>query len=42
MLTDAGIIIEDPGFLRTWSGYHNLEFLYTLRNKRIKIISALF
>lgn len=33
MLTDAGIIIEDPGFLRTWSGYHNLEFLYTLRNK---------
>lgn len=36
MLTDAGIIIEEPGFLRTWSGYHNLEFLYTLRNKRDK------
>ena len=36
MLTDAGIIIEDPGFLRTWSGYHNLEFLYTLRNKKNK------
>lgn len=36
MLTDAGIIIEEPGFLRTWSGYHNLEFLYTLRNKKNK------
>lgn len=36
MLTEAGIIIEEPGFLRTWSGYHNLEFLYTLRNKRDK------
>lgn len=36
MLTDAGIIIEEPGFLRTWSGYHNLEFLYTLRNKKDK------
>ena len=33
MLTDAGIIIEDPGFLRTWSGYHNLEFLLDSRNK---------
>lgn len=36
MLTEAGIIIEDPGFLRTWSAYHNLEFLYTLRNKKDK------
>ena len=36
MLTDAGIIIEEPAFLRTWSGYHNLEFLYTLRNKKNK------
>ena len=36
MLTEAGIIIEDPGFLRTWSGYHNLEFLYTLRNRKNK------
>ena len=25
MLTEAGIIIEDPGFLRNWSAYHNLE-----------------
>lgn len=36
MLTEAGIIIEDPGFLRNWSAYHNLEFLYTIRNKRDK------
>ena len=34
MLTNAGIIIEDPGFMRRWSAYHNLEFLYTIRNKR--------
>lgn len=33
MLENAGIIIEEPGFLRRWSGYHNLEFLYTIRNK---------
>ena len=33
MLTEAGIIIEDPGFLRNWSAYHNLEFLYTIRNR---------
>lgn len=36
MLTNAGVIIEDPGFLRKWSAYHNLEFLYTIRNKRNK------
>lgn len=36
MLTEAGIIIEDPGFLRNWSAYHNLEFLYTIRNKEDK------
>lgn len=36
MLTEAGIIIEEPGFLRMWSAYHNLEFLYTLRNKKDK------
>ena len=36
MLNEAGIIIEEPGFLRTWSGYHNLEFLYTLRNEKNK------
>lgn len=36
MLTDAGIIIEEPGFLRKWSAYHNLEFLYTIHNKKDK------
>lgn len=36
MLANAGIIIEEPGFLRKWSGYHNLEFLYTIRNKKNK------
>ena len=36
MLTDAGIIIEEPGFLRRWSAYRNLEFLYTIRNKKDK------
>lgn len=36
MLDNAGIIIEDPGFLRNWSAYHNLEFLYTIRNKNNK------
>lgn len=36
MLTNAGIIIEEPGFLRKKSAYHNLEFLYTIRNKNDK------
>lgn len=36
MLDQAGIIIEEPGFLRKWDGYHNLEFLYTIRNKKDK------
>lgn len=36
MLTNAGIIIEEPNFLRKWSGYHNLEFLYTIRNRNHK------
>ncbi len=27
MLTYAGIIMEEPGFLRKWSAYRNLEFL---------------
>lgn len=36
MLTNAGIIIEEPGFMRRWSAYHNLEFLYTIRNKNNK------
>lgn len=36
MLTEAGIIIEEPGFLRAQSAYRNLEFLYTIRNKKDK------
>ena len=36
MLENAGIIIEEPGFLSKWDGYHNLEFLYTIRNKSNK------
>lgn len=36
MLADAGIIIEDPGFLRRWSGYRNLEFLYTIKHRNCK------
>lgn len=34
MLHDAGIIIEEPGYLRNKSGYKNLEFLYKISNKR--------
>ncbi len=33
VLSNAGIIIEDPGYLRRWSAYRNLQFLYTIRNK---------
>lgn len=36
ILTDAGIIIEEPGFLKHWNGYQNLEFLYTIRNQNCK------
>lgn len=36
MLTEAGIIIEEPAFLRNQSGYRNLEFLYRLRNRKNK------
>lgn len=32
MIQDAGIIIEEPAFLRKWSGYRNLEYLYRIRN----------
>lgn len=34
MLTNAGIIIEEPAFLRNQSGIKNLEFLYMIRNKK--------
>lgn len=36
MLTEAGIIIEEPAFLRNQSGYQNLDFLYRLRNRKNK------
>lgn len=36
MLTEAGIIIEEPAFLRNHSGYRNLDFLYGLRNHKNK------
>ena len=32
----AGIIIEEPGFLRNKSGMKNLEYLYMINNKRDK------
>lgn len=33
---NAGIIIEEPAFLRNKSGMKNLEFLYRIRNKKDK------
>ena len=41
MLTNAGIIIEEPGFLRNWSAYRNLSFLYTIRNFEEKNVEKL-
>ena len=34
MLHHAGIIIEEPGYIRNLSGYGNLEYLYRIRNKK--------
>lgn len=36
MLTEAGIIIEEPAFLRNYSGYKNLDYLYRIRNHKDK------
>lgn len=36
ILDEAGIIIEGPAFLGSFSGIDNLKFLYQLRNKRDK------
>ncbi len=36
MVTDAGVIIEEPAFLAGASGYKNLDYLYGIRNKRDK------
>lgn len=34
MLEHAGIIIEEPGYIRNLSGYHNLEYLYRITHKK--------
>ena len=34
MVTDAGVIIEEPAFLAGASGFKNLDYLYGIRNKR--------
>lgn len=36
MLKNAGIIIEEPGYIRNLSGYRNLEYLYRISNKKDK------
>lgn len=36
MISNAGVIIEEPGFIERMSGYRNLEFLYTIRNRNDK------
>ena len=33
MLSQAGIIIEEPGYIRYLSGFKNLDYLYRIRNK---------
>lgn len=34
MLENAGIIIEEPGYIRNLTGYRNLEYLYGILNKK--------
>lgn len=36
MLKNAGIIIEQPGFIHKASGYKNLEYLYLINNEKNK------
>ena len=36
-----GSIIETPGFLPNYNGYHNLEFLYCINHKKNKHILLL-
>lgn len=36
MIEGAGIIIEEPAFLKYWNGYKNLEFLYGINNVKNK------
>lgn len=43
ILKNAGVIIEEPGYIRNMSGYKNLELLYRINNKadREKIENAM-
>lgn len=43
ILKNAGVIIEEPGYIRNMSGYKNLELLYRINNKvdRDKIENAM-
>lgn len=34
MISDAGIIIEAPAFLKAYNGRKNLEFLYSIKNPK--------
>ena len=34
ILKNAGVIIEEPGYIRNMSGYKNLELLYRINNKK--------
>lgn len=34
MFSDNAVYIEEPSFLRNYSGYKNLDFLYRIRNKK--------
>ena len=34
MLKHTGIIIEEPGYIRSLSGFRNLEYLYRISNKK--------
>lgn len=36
ILKEAGVIIEEPAFLRNYSAYKNLELLYIINHKRDK------
>lgn len=36
LLTNSGIIIEEPAFLKNENGYKNLEYLYMINNKKNK------
>lgn len=34
LLDNAGILIEEAGYLKDFSGFYNLKFLYGIRNKK--------